>query len=226
MRLSRTVIVMCVVFGSLVVFVTAALAQSGKTPNPDQSVATSIRGNFDYGRAAAFDGYGLFASGDSFSGVPLVAVTRRRDNPNPRLPVTAKPSRANWVSFIYASDCVYDEFGIACANMAQVQVWPVCERNLSVYVRARQEGDVRIEMTTVRGVPAALFEGESMLEIYSGDSTIVLFARDKAQLLELASELSSVNAFALDRPGVGREQALPQPAAGAMDGTMACSVRT
>ncbi len=216
----RVAVAASVALGALSLVVAAALAQSTGAPSGAQP---AFRGDLDLGRAADFEEYGLFAPGSVFGDVPLVAVTRRVDDPNPRRPSSMKPRRANWVNFIYASECAYDAFGIACENMAQVQVWPACERNLSVYARARQDGDVRLQLIRVRGVPAALFEDESMLEIYSGDSTIVLFAGDKSQLLELANELASVNASALGRSSFDRTEALPQPLAGAMAGNLGCS---
>jgi len=48
-----------------------------------------------------------------------------------------------------------------------------------------------------------------MLELYTGDSTVVLFADTEDKLLALAEELVSVNASALRRPHVGRGQDLP-----------------
>jgi hypothetical protein len=209
---------------ALIVVVAAALAQSTPSSDPPAgAVAASLRGNFDQGRAAAFEGYRLFSPGASFAGIPLAAVTRRRDKPNPLLPATARPRGANWVNFVYASGCYYDDFGIACKDMAQVQVWPACERNLSVYERARRDGDVRLEMMTIRGVPAAFFEDDTMLEIYTADATVVLFARSTEQLRQLADELGSVNASALGAPSVARTQELPPPAEGALAGGLACA---
>jgi hypothetical protein len=64
-----------------------------------------------------------------------------------------------------------------------------------------------------------------MLELSTGDSTVVLFADSREELLSLAEELTSVNAAALGRPHVRREQDLPPPAAGAIDGTRDCAGR-
>ncbi|HEU6443721.1 MAG TPA: hypothetical protein VFL61_01550 [Gaiellaceae bacterium] len=199
------------------------LARPGQTAELQRPDKVVFKGNFSYGKAAAFDRYGLYAPGPSFGGMPLVAVTRRLDAANPRIPANAAvPKRADWVNFIYASGCAYDEFGIDCDNMAQVQVWPACERNLHSYEGASLAGDIHPEPVTVRGVPSAFFKDDTMLEIYSGDSTIVLFARSEEQLFTLADELLSVNAGKVGNPSVERKAALPPPAQGAMTGTLEC----
>ncbi len=64
-----------------------------------------------------------------------------------------------------------------------------------------------------------------MLELYTGDSTVVLFADTEDKLLALAEELASVNAAKLGRPSIGRGQDLPPPLPGAVEGTRGCSDR-
>jgi hypothetical protein len=207
------------VLGGSAVVVGASLAAQ---PSAVESSPLNLRGNFDYARATAFEGYGLFAPGASFQGVPLAAVTRVLTEPNPRLK-NLKPRRANWVNFIYASGCAAKGAEVGCERMVQVQVWPACERNRSVYTRASEVGDVELVMTEVRGVPAAYFEREQRLEVYTGDSTIVLFGDDDTDLFELAKSVSSVNSATLGRARVEANAALAQPAAGSLSGQLTCS---
>lgn len=208
--------------GAVAVLVAAALAAQ---PNAPSKVPIAIRGNFDFAKASTFEGFELFAPGATFKGVPLVAVTRVLGEPNPRIPEDLKPRRANWVNFIYASGCAAQGADVGCERMAQVQVWPACERNRSVYARALRTGDVEIVMTNIRSAPAAYFENEQMLEVYSGDSTIVLFADNTDDLFALAESVASVNSAKLGRSHVNPRDALPPPAAGSLNGQLGCSGR-
>jgi hypothetical protein len=68
----------------------------------------------------------------------------------------------------------------------------------------------------VRGVPAATFEDGQRLEIQTGKSTVVIFGDSPEFVRALASALRGLN------NGVPAAAALPQPANGALDGTLAC----
>ncbi len=192
--------------------------QSRAAVNP-----VALNGDLRLADAAAFDEYALFAPGPGFDGTPLAAITRRRDKPDPTLPPDARPSEANWVNFIYTDGCVPATFGLDCKSMAQVQVWPACERNLTVYGPALKAGNLHLELLEVRGVPAAMFDQGEMLEIYSGKSTIVLFAADRTRLLALADQLVSINSAAVGAAQTRRADTLPAPVSGAMEGKLTCS---
>ncbi len=196
--------------------VTSGDASAGPDP-------IELRSNFDVPKAVAFDEYELLSPGANFNGAPLAAVLRRDDEPSAAPASAGKVPRADWVSFFYTTGCTLDESFVTCENQAEVQVWPICERNFGSYARARENGSMALERIRVRNVPAAISEADGMLELYTGDSTVVLFADTREELLALAEELTSVNASALGRPDVGRGQDLPPPAAGAVEGTRGCS---
>jgi hypothetical protein len=160
--------------------------------------------------AAAFPDFPLYAVGESFEGLPLTGVTRRLE-----ARVAPDPARANFVGFRYG-DCTPSS-DAGCPAPLEIQVWPACERNLSSYSLTPAGDPLPHERLTVRGVPAASFEGGQRLEIYTGSVSVVLFGAGEAQLLRAAEALRAVNASG---PGVGDR--LPEPAAGALEGRLAC----
>lgn len=193
--------------------VLAAVAVAALTAPLGGSTATrsggSVRGNFGLERAKSFDGFALYAVGTRFEGLPLVASFRRLDAPDRRYSV-----RANYVSFIYGVCSAVN--GMGCAPPLEVQIWPACERNPSVYEWSPAEA-AAIERTRIRGVPAIFYDGGRRLELSTGASTVVIFARTKEQLARAAAGLTGLN---LARAAGA---VLPAPVRGAVEGRLACS---
>ena len=151
-----------------------------------------------------FHSYALWAPGNAFDGLPLTGIYHDREHSGPR-PVDT-------VTFLYAT-C---ESGGACASQIQVQAWPACLRNISLY-----GGHGAYTRTHVRGVPAAAFGSDSaMLEIYTGSVTIVIFGSDAAGRLRVAHALEPVNRLAGHPRPNGH---LPPPVSGALAGSLRCS---
>ncbi|MEX1357517.1 MAG: hypothetical protein WD981_02730 [Gaiellaceae bacterium] len=191
-----------VVFGALVAFGRGGeRAESASYDNPN----VQPRSTFTLAKATGFSEFDVFSAGESVGGIPLVAVLRRHDTQNP----SAFP--ANYVSFIYGECEVESDTG--CAPPAEVQTWPACVRHRALYDTPWAPTP---EHATVRGAPAAFFEGGRRLEIYTGASTVVLFARTRADVLLVAASLRGVNL------GVDPSDPLPQPEAGALAGQLRC----
>jgi hypothetical protein len=77
----------------------------------------------------------------------------------------------------------------ACYPPLQLQIWNACERNeTSIAIPAE-------ERLTIRGVKAAYYEVRSRLELYTGVSTIVMFAEGdvRHRLEEAARQLRSLD---------------------------------
>jgi hypothetical protein len=162
----------------------------------------SPRSSFSLGAARGFSDFPVYYAGDAVQGVPLVAVLRRED-------------AANYVSFVYGQCDAQDEVG--CAPPGEVQVWPACVRNPSVYARNRSPVAPRPVPSSVRGVPAAAFEEGHRLEIQTGKSTVVVFGHTPQFVRALAAELRGVNL------AVERGAPLPAPAQGVLDGSLSCT---
>lgn len=140
----------------------------------------------------------IFFAGDRTEGIPLEAVLRRSDS-------------AEYVSFVYG-DCV-PENDAGCAPPIEIQVWPACRRHLALYDSSYGPD---LDRMTVRGVPAAVLDGGTRLELQTGRSTIVVFADSRQRLSRIATDLRSLEA----RTASGVP--LPAPAPGAVDGLLAC----
>ena len=75
---------------------------------------------------------------------------------------------ADFVSFVYG-DCTADD-DMGCAPPLEIQVWPACRRHLALY--GSSPLGPTVERTTVRGVPAAVVDGGTRLELQTGRSTV------------------------------------------------------
>lgn len=159
-------------------------------------------------------GYERYYAGHAVVQLPLTLADRqctRADGSQPGQDET---------TFTYGR-CATD----ACVSPVQVQTTPLCEKHSALYASGRAER-LPSRRLTVAGVPAVLFETEAdgtILEIYTGRTTISVYGRDRAEVLSLASKLrqpvdenvpalgETLRAFA-DDPGLGvRRLAPPDP---------------
>jgi hypothetical protein len=156
------------------------------------------KSNFSVERARAFSEFPVYSAGASVDGIPLVAVLRRSNGPN-------------YVSFIYGDCDASDELG--CAPPAEVQVWPACMRNISMYDPEFGPSYTRSE---VRGAPAFTFEDGHRVEIQTAESTVVVFGQTRELVARVSARLEGVNV------PVQAAERLPPPAAGALEGKLRC----
>jgi hypothetical protein len=149
--------------------------------------------------------------GKSFRGVKKAASLRTCLRPQ-RVGKVVEPNRANYRSFIYGDCTPTGDAG--CAPGLEVQVFPVCDRNLSLYQGNPVVNPKRLK---VRGVPAAYFDGDIRLELYTGDVTIVIFGLSKERVMQAAEALRSARGGATPS---GAD--LPDPVPGALTGKLKC----
>lgn len=177
---------------------TGAVSGSVREQEPEQQ--SGPVGRFTLDDARAFDDYALFFAGDRVESQPLAAVLRRSDT-------------AEFVSFVYG-DCVpADDLG--CAPPIEIQIWPACRRHLALYGPSGLGST--LERTTVRGVPAAVLDDGTRLELQTGRSTIVVFAASRVRAARIAGALRP-----LDGTEAAPPRPLPSPVAGALEGTLTC----
>lgn len=171
------------------------------------------------GEPANFPTYSL---GSSFESMPITAINRVCEIPSPHeLP------RPNFVEFIYGT-CVPDPDTNACQPPVAIQSWPACERNLSSYAQSGID-DFQLEyvLTTLRGVPGALFESALRAEVYTEDATVVIFGETADQTMRAVNAVRQEPAGAaagalapINRLDVGGK--LPPPLPGALKGRLPC----
>jgi hypothetical protein len=164
----------------------------------------------------------VFSAGPSVSGVPLTEVKRRCGG---RAPKDEPP--ANLTNYIYGT-CRIAADATGCEPPLQVQTWPACERSLADYSFEGRPIPYR-KLPNVGGAVAVEinFMLDHRIEVYSGSSTVVIFAVDR----DLArSALSQLRPQKMGTPPHGpaddlrRADArpLPPPTNGAMQGELQC----
>lgn len=140
----------------------------------------------------------LVFAGERVEGLLLTAVLRRSH------PV-------EYVSFVYG-DCT-PEGDAGCAPPVEIQVWPACRRHLALY---DSFSGPDLDRVIVRGVPGAVLDRGTRLELQTGRSTIVVFAESRQRLSRIAAELRPVDARSAS------SALLPPPVPGAVEGRLAC----
>ncbi len=140
--------------------------------------AAAPRGSITLEEARRLDEFPLFYAGERVAGFPLVAIVRREDT-------------ARYVSFVYGR-CEPAPLEGGCAPPVEIQVWPNDGRNAGSYGASAPSssglGSPAPERTTVRGLPAA-HVGDGQLEIYTSDSTVIVFSASRERGLAVAEAL-------------------------------------
>ena len=176
----------------------AALALTGAGGESEFRPGQQV-GRFTLDDARGFAEYPLYFAGDRIARYALVAVLHRSGT-------------AEFVSFVYGDCVAADDTG--CVPPIEIQVWPACRRSLALY--GSSPAGPALERTTIRSAPAAVLDDGTRLELQTGRSTVVVFARSRVELGRIAGALRSVDSRAADG---GR---LPPPAAGALEGELDC----
>ena len=176
---------------------TGAGSGSVREQKPEQQAGPV--GRFTLDAARAFDDYALFFAGDRVESQPLAAVLRRSDT-------------AEFVSFVYGDCVTADDLG--CAPPIEIQIWPACRRHLALYGLSGLGST--LERTTVRGVPAAVLDDGTQLELQTGRSTVVVFGDSRGRVAHVARALRAMGG------SPSASQALPPPEQDALEGALAC----
>lgn len=167
-----------------------------------------------------------YSLGGAVEGEPLTRILRRCDAPYP-----GEAIRANYLSYIYGDCKVVEEEG--CAPPIEIQTWPACERSIASYSDDGIAGDGLLnQLVSERGVPGAHFENGHWVELYAGESTIVVFANESVNLDVLIDEVRAEPSKGevaeplsdAERDAAGLEVGgdLPEPVPGALEGTLEC----
>ena len=164
----------------------------------------------------------VFSAGAAPAGLSLNS-TVRRCTPG----AVSDESPANFVAYTYGH-CEIAEGATGCTPPLQVHTWPACQRALSDYsfegkplpykVLGRPNGAEVVEID---------FMIDRRIEIYTGDSTVVIFAEDPNLALKAVDLLRSQKKgerIAEDEDALESTPAaqLGPPARGAMEGELPC----
>ncbi len=103
-------------------------------------------------------------------------------------PAAVPFTRNDQVSYSYG-DCHPAGNGQSCVDPIEVQSAPLCERHAAIYSAEPNPDDTPYQHTdlTIRGVPAASYDGGTTVEIYTADTTITIMGQDPPQVMRFAS---------------------------------------
>lgn len=114
----------------------------------------------------------------------------------------------------------------SCTPPIEVQNYDACNRNLSGYQASPQYDSSsdpnffgpRYSVTRIRGATLALFPDDPRVEVYTGRTTIVIFARS---LREARASIGRLRPLNRHRPRLG--ELLPPAVRGAPEGQVRCA---
>jgi hypothetical protein len=144
-----------------------------------------------------FDGYHLYYAGIQVVGVPFVDVEKGEWPKDSRL--------ADWT--FYYGDCALPEGEGGCSVPLQIQNYSTCRRWADAY-----PGEPRL--FNFRGAKAAWVSSAGSLEIYTGRTTVVIFANRKSIARRAARLMRGVRQ--------ARPTRLPAPGPGSLEGDLPC----
>jgi hypothetical protein len=169
--------------------VVAGCGESG-SGEPEESAV-------DLHQARSFDDYTLYYLGESFRGLPLTFAGLGSGR--------GTGLRRSW-SFIYG-DCTPPAGGDGgCAPPLEVQNWSICIRFPALYSGPTPN------TSPIHG--AETLPAGDGLDIYTGETTVVIFGQDRSAAVASLTRLEDETV-----PGE-----LPTPAAGSLEGRLPCQV--
>jgi hypothetical protein len=179
---------------AVIVVVSAAIAVPVRAATPDEKLDALAR----------FTAYRVYHAGPEFEGHQLSDVARGRD---------AKGKRT--FSLIYGTCDAAPHDDTGCRPPYELQLYRACSRNAASYPREAAGRRTR----GIRG--AAVYEWSSResferLEVYTGKTTIVVWAPDRSSARRMVVRLRSGDGH------IGVGDRLRRPARGALAGRLRC----
>lgn len=148
----------------------------------------------------AFDGFHVYYAGEEVAGLPLTSIS---EHP----PVRDGDERSSFWNFGYG-DCTPPPDG-GCPVPIAVQSWSTCYRWFNMSHRKRKP-----HLANLRGAKASGIGGRE-LEIFTGRSTVVIFAYSNSLAMAAARQLRKVGQT--ETPAL-----LPPPVPGSLGGKLPC----
>jgi hypothetical protein len=164
----------------------------------------------------------IFSAGPAVAGLPLTGTVRRCD---PGAPVDEEPS--NYVAYVYG-ECEIAEGATGCELPLQVHSWPACQRALADYsFEGKPLPYEELPTQSEAKVVEIDFFAGNRIEVYTGSSTVVIFASDPAVARKAVEQLSSQGegeppVTRADVLGEATPTQLEAPSDGAMEGDLSC----
>jgi hypothetical protein len=164
----------------------------------------------------------IFSAGTEVAGLSVNQFHRRCERSAP-----ADEAPANLASYVYGH-CEIPEGQLDCEPPLEIQSFPACERSLADYTFEGKPLPYR-ELPSIHGaeVVEIAFQFDQRIEVYTGSTTIVIYAATHAlaeAALEAlsAQEVGAVPATSLDELAEQKPGGLGPPTDGAIEGDLPC----
>lgn len=186
-------------------------------PIPRHILGETVKLSLDSVRA--FPLYPVFAASDSPLGLELGDVWFFQSPPEPGAEQRGAKTWHNAVAITYGT-CDFGEDG-GCAKPVQVHSWPACDRYLSLWDTGEEPGSVSGSLKRFAlGDALGVIVDAGQVAVFSGDSTIDVWAPTTDDAIRIARSLQPLNGLAR---AMVSEDGLPAPAPGALEGKSECS---
>ncbi len=146
--------------------------------------------------------YTVYSLGASFDGLARTATIRDCFVPGPGPFAGTHPASIAWNSTVVYGTCTAEGSEGGCGPPLEVQSWPECDRNYSLYGRREPASAlppaISFQLSGSHKIPAAQFERgiSNRIELYTGQTTVVVFADGPGPHLALSAAHALARAIA------------------------------
>jgi hypothetical protein len=175
------IVVLCALCGSSALAMTPAVAGPGSS-NSEAAACLKRR------HLPPYTAYDL---GPTFAGLPRTSMARECFAPPHGRLVGTGPRSVAWTSFEDYGTCMPEGSEGGCSDPLEIESWPECDRNFSSYGTAEPPSalppSTSFRLSGSRKIPTAVFERgrTNRIEMYTGQTTIVIFANGPTDALAL-----------------------------------------
>jgi hypothetical protein len=164
----------------------------------------------------------IFSAGASVAGLPVTDYSRRCDQAAP-----ANQDPANYTNYLYG-ECEITTGATGCQLPLEIQSFPACQRALADYtVEGRPIPYKELGKIGEAVVVEIDLMGEPRVEVYTGSTTVVIFATEWALAQQALTQLTSQQAGTPPAATAGEldtdpDPSLAPPSEGAIQGELPC----
>ncbi len=185
-------------------------SDGGRRGQADSFEAHALSPSCPVGAAIPSTAYDL---GEIFEGLAVTSKEQVCNAPPQGAPIESGPTKPVGYLDVSYGECSNPQ-GDGCSPPVDVQSWPECARNPNSYSEPAEAGaglalSEAIVLAAAPQIPAASLEGGKRIEIYTGPTTVVVFASDAALAKTAANALAAAAVSATSGEALRAEAAQP-----------------